>query len=324
MTTSQDHGHTRAPHLVLGTMTFGDTTDLATAREMVDRSLEAGVSAVDTANGYADGRSETLLGEILTGRRDQVQIATKAGIYTGDAGGAPVLSPAALRSSLEASLRRLGTEDVDLFYLHQPDRSVPLEETLAAVGELIDRGLTRAFGISNYSAWQIADIHAICDRLGMPRPQVAQQLYSLVARSIEGEYVEFARDKQVTTIVYSPLGAGMLSGRYDFGSVPTQGRFGDSAVASMYRDRYWHQATFEAVRTVAAIAEDAGMPLPELAYRWLCSKPVVSGILLGGSRVTHIEAAITAVRRGPLPADVVAACDDATASLAGSTPRYNR
>lgn len=324
MTTLLNEPTDAAPRLVLGTMTFGDTTDLATAREMVDSALAAGVSDIDTANGYAGGASETMLGEILAGRTEQVRIATKAGIWTGDAGGAPVLSPAALRASLEGSLRRLGTDHVDLFYLHQPDRAVPLEQTLEAVGDLLARGLTRAFGVSNYSAWQIGDIHAICDRLGMPRPVVAQQLYSLVARSIEGEYAEFACEKHLPTIVYSPLGAGLLSGRYDFGETPTEGRFGDSAVATMYRDRYWNQASFEAVRALTAIAEDAGVSLPELAYRWLCAKPVVNGILLGGSRTAHIEAGIRAVRQGPLPTDVVEACEAATASLSGTTPRYNR
>ncbi|HET7397846.1 MAG TPA: aldo/keto reductase [Intrasporangium sp.] len=312
------------PSLVLGTMTFGDTVDLDTARTMVDAALAAGITSIDTANGYAAGRSESMLGEILAGRWDEVTIATKAGIYPGDAGGAPLLSAAGLRSSLDASLRRLGTDHVDVYYLHQPDRSVPVEETVATLGDLVKEGKVRAIGVSNYAAWQIGDVFAACDALGTPRPVLAQQLYNLVARRIEAEYVEFATTKGLSTIVYNPLGGGLLTGRHSFTATPTEGRFGSSALSGMYKDRYWNESTFRAVESLSAIAADAGVTLPELSLRWLLSKPVVSAVLLGGSKPEQLEANVAAAQAGPLADDVVAACDAAGAPLLGSMPGYNR
>ena len=312
------------PQLVLGTMTFGDTADAATARAMVDVALEAGVTSLDTANGYAATRTEEILGEVLAGRRDQVSLATKAGIYPGDSGGRPLLSRDGMRSSLEASLRRLRTDHVDLFYLHQPDRSVPLEETAEALGELVSQGLARAVGVSNFAAWQIADLTVACERVGAPRPVVAQQLYNLVARRIEDEYAEFATTHALATVVYNPLGGGLLTGRHTFDADPGEGRFGSSALSGMYRDRYWNRSLFEAVDALSTIASEAGLGLPELSLRWLLSRPVVTAVLLGGSKVDQLRANIAAAERGPLPPDVVAACDEVGATLAGPMPAYNR
>jgi len=312
------------PRLALGTMTFGDTVDLDGARTMVDVALDAGVTSIDTANGYAAGRSETMLGEILRGRRDRVLLATKAGIYPGDAGGHPLLSRAGLRASLEASLRRLGTDHVDLFYLHQPDRSVPLDETAAALAEVVDAGLVRAVGVSNYAAWQIGDVARACERAGAPPPVVAQQLYNLLARRVESEYAEFAATHRVATVVYNPLGGGLLTGRHRFDSEPEGGRFGTSALAAMYRQRYWNESLFQAVDALATVAADAGVGLPELALRWLLHRPLVAAVLLGGSRPAQLEANIAAAARGPLPDDVVAACDEVGTALAGPMPAYNR
>ncbi len=310
--------------LVLGTMTFGDTVDLGTARTMVDTALDRGITSIDTANGYAAGRSEEMLAEILVGRRDAATIATKAGIYPADAGDAPLLSAAGLRSSLEASLRRLRTDHVDVYYLHQPDRSVPIAETVSALGQFVKEGTVRAIGVSNFSAWQIGDVFAACDALGTPRPVLAQQLYNLVARRIEAEYAEFAVSKGLATIVYNPLGGGLLTGRHSFTESPGEGRFGSSALATMYKDRYWNAETFTVIEALGAIASEAGITLPELSLRWLLSKPVVSSVLLGGSKPHQLETNIAAAQAGPLPDDVLAACDEAGLALAGSMPGYNR
>src|SRR3954453_10268802 len=159
--------------LVLGTMTFGDTVDAAGAAAMVDAALDAGITGLDTANGYAGGATETILGPLLATRRDRVVLATKAGIPHPDAGDSAPLSAAGLRASLEGSLRRLGTDHVDLFYLHQPDRATPLRETLHTVAELVAEGKVGTLGVSNYAAWQIAEINHLADEVGAPRPVVA-------------------------------------------------------------------------------------------------------------------------------------------------------
>lgn len=310
--------------LVLGTMTFGDTVDIDGAEAMIDAALEAGITHIDTANGYAGGESERMLAQLLKGRRDQVTLATKAGIPHPDAGDHAPLSAAGLRASVEGSLARLGTDRIDLFYLHQPDRAAPLSETLGTVAELVAEGKIGRLGVSNYAAWQIAELNHTADAVGAPRPVAAQQLYNLLARRIEEEYAEFASVTGLTTVVYNPLGGGLLTGRHSFDSDPDEGRFGDSRLAAMYKERYWNAAIFDAIQQLTVIAEKAGMPLTELALRWLVAKPAAGPILLGGSKVEHLHSNIAAVAKGPLDADVVAACDDVGAALRGPMPSYNR
>jgi aryl-alcohol dehydrogenase-like predicted oxidoreductase len=310
--------------LVLGTMTFGDTVDADGAAAMVDAALQAGITHIDTANGYAGGESERILAQLLQGRRDRVTLATKAGIPHPDAGDHSPLSAAGLRASVEGSLSRLGTDHIDLFYLHQPDRAAPLSETLGTVAELVAEGKVGELGVSNYAAWQIAELNRTADDVGAPRPVAAQQLYNLLARRIEEEYVEFASVTGLTTVVYNPLGGGLLTGRHSFDNDPAEGRFGDSRLAAMYKERYWNAAIFEAIQQLTVIADKARMPLTELALRWLVAKPATGPILLGGSKVEHLHSNIAAVAKGPLDADVVEACDDVGAALRGPMPSYNR
>jgi aryl-alcohol dehydrogenase-like predicted oxidoreductase len=310
--------------LVLGTMTFGDTVDADGAAAMVDAALQAGITHIDTANGYAGGESERILAHLLAGRRDRVTLATKAGIPHPDAGDHSPLSAAGLRASVEGSLSRLGTDHIDLFYLHQPDRAAPLSETLGTVADLVSEGKIGKLGVSNYAAWQIAELNHTADDVGAPRPIAAQQLYNLLARRIEEEYAEFASVTGLTTVVYNPLGGGLLTGRHSFDNDPAEGRFGDSRLAAMYKERYWNAAIFEAIQQLTVIADKAGMPLTELALRWLVAKPATGPILLGGSKVEHLHSNIAAVAKGPLDADVVEACDDVGAALRGPMPGYNR
>ncbi|MEU8871116.1 aldo/keto reductase [Streptomyces javensis] len=310
--------------LVLGTMTFGDTVDRAGAAAMLDIALDAGVTGVDTANAYAGGATETILAELLPGRRDRIVLATKAGMPHPDAGGHSPLSARGMRAALEGSLRRLGTDRVDLFYPHQPDRATPLEETLATVAEFVAEGRILALGVSNYAAWQIAEITHTAERVGAPRPVVAQQLYNLLARRIEEEYREYAATSGLRTMVYNPLGGDLLTGCHAFERQPESGRFGDSRVAEMYRRRYWDAGLFEAVRSLSGIAEEAGVPLVELSLRWLLGRDGVDALLLGGSRVEHLRTNLAAAAAGPLPADAAAACDEVGARLRGPMPAYNR
>ncbi|MFI8597331.1 aldo/keto reductase [Rothia koreensis] len=310
--------------LVLGTMNFGDTVGHDGAAAMLEASLEAGINAVDTANGYAGGATESMLGELLAGRRENVVLATKAGMPHPDAGEHSPLSEQGLRRSLEGSLRRLRTEKVDLFYLHQPDREASLDETLQTVAALVEEGKIGALGVSNFASWQIAMVNAAADRNGAPRPVVAQQLYNLVARRVEEEYVEFADTSELHTMVYNPLGGGLLSGKHRFDAAPDGGRFGDSRLAEMYKRRYWDEQLFEAIGQLSGIADQAGMPLVELAFRWLISKPVTGSVLLGGSKPHQLHANIDALARGPLDGSLVEACDRVGSVLRGPMPAYNR
>lgn len=312
------------PKLVLGTMTFGDTVDISGAGSMLDAALDAGISHIDTANGYAGGESERMLAKLLHGRRDSITLATKAGMPHPDAVDNSPLSAKGLRASIEASLRRLDTDYVDLFYLHQPDRAVSLSETLTTVAELVAEGKIRALGVSNFAAWQISEINYTADTVGAPRPIVAQQLYNLLARRIEEEYAEFADVTGLTTMVYNPLGGGLLTGRHTFEESPSGGRFGDSRLASMYKERYWNTKIFDAIAQLTAIAEQSGISLTELALRWLVSKPATGSVLLGGSKVAHLESNIAAIGRGPLDSSIIEECDLVGAALRGPMPNYNR
>ncbi|QCQ17596.1 aldo/keto reductase [Microbacterium sp. RG1] len=309
---------------VLGTMTFGDTVDIDTATTMVDVALAEGVTRIDTANGYAGGAAESMLATILRGRRHRIELASKVGIPHPDAQGLAPLSADAIRRCVAGSLARLEVDSIDLLYLHQPDRLTPVEETLAALGELIGGGAIASWGVSNYSAWQVAELSHAARRLGLPGPRVGQQVYSIVARRLDEEYLEYARTAGIETMVYNPLAGGLLSGRHDLAKRPEHGRFGDSRLADMYTQRYWNAAMLSAVTELSKIADEAGVPLADLAIRWLVGRDGIDTVLLGGSRVDHLETNLASIRRGPLPDDVVAACDAVGAELRGPMPAYNR
>ncbi|MEU2198573.1 aldo/keto reductase [Isoptericola sp. NPDC019482] len=308
--------------LVLGTMTFGDTVDAATAEEILEAALAAGITGIDTANGYAKGTTESLIAPWVARHRDEIVLATKAGMPHPDAGAHSPLSRAGLRAGVEGSLRRLGVDRVDLFYLHQPDRLAPLAETLETVAELHAEGKISALGVSNYAAWQVVDLLAACERAGAPRPVVAQNVYSILARRAEDEWFECARTHGVATMVYNPLAGGLLARRPSTGGTPD--RFRGSVLADMYRQRYLSDAVLDAAEALADVADQAGLSQAELALRWAAGAEGTDALLLGASRPAQLAANLAAVGRGPLPTDVLEAVDRATAPVRGFMPRYNR
>jgi aryl-alcohol dehydrogenase-like predicted oxidoreductase len=315
--------HPSLAPIVLGTMTFGDTTDEATAVDIVSAALDAGVTWIDTANVYVAGRSEEILGRALKGR-EGLTLATKVGQPHPEVGTESLLSRTLVRRAVEGSLRRLQREHVEILYLHTPDRSTPIRETLAEIAELAAEGKVGALGISNYSAWQTAEVQAAAREVGAPAVTVGQQMYNLVARRIEEEYQEYALTTQLPTMIYNPLAGGLLTGRYRFDQDASDGRFASARNAQQYRDRYWDRRLFDAVERLTAIADEAGIPLLELALRWTISRPVVQSVLLGGSRVSHVVANIEALRRGPLEPRLVEAAAEVGDELRGPMPAYNR
>ena len=195
---------------------------------------------------------------------------------------------------MEGSLGRLSVETIDLFYLHQPDRSVTLDETLTTVAELQAERKIGALGVSNYAAWQVADLEAAAARTGATRPVVGQNVYNLLARRIEDEWVEFAAAHHVLTMCYNPLAGGLLVGVPD-AAAQAPSRFSTSSLADMYKKRYWTPELLDAVRRLGAVAESAGLGLPELGLRWLVSQDAAGAILLGGDRVEHLTANLAAI-----------------------------
>ncbi|PRA04413.1 aldo/keto reductase [Arthrobacter sp. MYb229] len=320
MTTRSNPG----AELVLGTMTFGDTADASTSAAILRTALDAGIRHIDTANAYVGGVTEELLAKLLEGHRDEVFLASKAGMPHADAQEDALLSPVAVRRSVEGSLRRLNTDRLDLFYLHQPDYLTPLEETMGEVAKLAEEGKILSLGVSNFAAWQIAQARQVAAEVGAPAPVVAQQLFNLVGRRIETEYLPFAAATGVKTMVYNPLGGGLLSGKHSFENRPTDGRFGDSRLAKMYTERYWDAGLFEVIDGLTRIAQDAGISLIELAFRWLAYHEQVDSLLLGGSKVAQLESNLAAIAKGPLDADIADAAAQESNSLHGPMPAYNR
>jgi aryl-alcohol dehydrogenase-like predicted oxidoreductase len=310
--------------LVLGTMNIGDTVDAAGAASMLDAAAEAGITMLDTANGYAGGRCETILGELLDGRPDRFVVASKVGIPHRDAEGNAPLSRKAIRACLRGSLTRLRRDRLDVYYLHQPDRSTPWAETVETLAELVAEGAIGAIGVSNFAAWQIAELRRLAADLGAGTVTFSQPLYNLLARRIEEEYTEFSRHAGLFNIVYNPLGGGLLTGRHRFDEIPSGGRFGDSGLSEMYRQRYWNRQLFGAIEKLSAIAGEAAIPLPELALRWLLTQDTVGAVLVGASRVEQLTANIASADHGPLTDDILARCDDVWAELRGPVPAYNR
>ena len=310
------------PRLVCGTMTFGAQTPRHDAAAMVDRCRDDGITMFDTANAYNDGRSEELLGELLSPFRDEVTIATKAFNPMGPDPDDRGLSPAAIRKALDASMRRLRTDHIDLYYLHQPDWDVPLEETLGTMVGLVEGGRIGAIGVSNHAAWQIAELRRISDANGWPQVSISQQQYNLVSRRVEEEYAAYTAHAGLVDIVYSPLAGGLLTGKHAPDRDPEAGsRF----TKEQYRQRYWNRATFEAVEQLRHIAAEAGLSLPELSFRWLWSQPLVDAILLGASKLDHFEnnLAAASVRRR-LDDETLRRCDEVWEPLRGPAPAYNR
>lgn len=312
----------RVSRLSFGTMTFGAQTDEVAAKRIVDRCLDAGINFFDTANVYNHGLAESILGKALGGRRHNVVLATKVRGKMGDAPEESGLSGAAIRKAIDASLRRLQTEYVDIYYLHQPDYSVPIEETLAALDELVRAGKVRYPAVSNYAAWQVCEILWIAEKNGFRPPYISQPMYNLLARGIEEEYVPFCRRFGVALVPYNPLAGGLLTGKHARERGPIPGTRFDGN--KMYQDRYWHDDYFAAVEELQSIAREAGKTLVELALQWLLAQPHVDSIILGASHLEQLEENLAACEGEKLNEAVLARCDAVWKRLRGVTPKYNR
>jgi aryl-alcohol dehydrogenase-like predicted oxidoreductase len=308
------------PAIALGTMNFGKRTPEAESERIVRRALDRGIVMFDTANAYVGGASERILGRALGRDRERVVVATKVGLNRAgrDAEG---LSPEVMDRALAASLERLGTGHVDVYYLHAPDHATPVERTLEGMRALVDSGRVRAWGISNYAAWQILDIDHIADASGLARPVVSQVLYNALHRQLDVEYFAFTRRHTIHTTVYNPLAGGLLSGKHTFDGAPSKGsRFDENAV---YQRRYWTRAMFDRVDQLRRVAQDDGRSLVELSYAWIASRPDVDSILVGPANVEQLDQAIDAIDR-PLSREALARIDELGHEWSGTDTAYVR
>jgi aryl-alcohol dehydrogenase-like predicted oxidoreductase len=307
--------------LCFGTMTFGGQTDEATSVQMVERCLDAGVNFFDTANVYTGGTSETFVGRALKGRRHRVVLASKVSIKHGDEPDQKGLSRAAIRRSIEESLRRLQTDYLDLYYMHVPDYATRMEESLAAMDELIQEGKIRNAAFSNYAAWQVTQMQWIAEKNDYKPVLVSQPMYNLLARGIEQEFLPMSKEFGIANVVYNPLAGGLLTGKHEVAEPMRGSRFDKN---QMYLDRYWHADDFSAVEAVREIARQCGRSMVSLALCWLLHHTSIHCVILGASKLGQLDQNLEAAKEGPLDAETLGALDKAWERLRGVTPKYNR
>jgi aryl-alcohol dehydrogenase-like predicted oxidoreductase len=278
--------------LCFGTMTFGGDADEATSAALFARCREAGVNYFDTADAYTNGRSEEILGKLMADCRDELVVATKfsSPIRAGDVnarGG----TRRHIREAAEASLRRLGTDRIDLYYVHFPDPETPLDETLRGLDDLVRQGKVLYLGVSNFPAWQIATALGIAARAGLARFEAVQPMYSLLKRQAEVEILPLAKDAELAVCPYNAIAGGVLSGKYA-GPAVTQGRLLDNP---RYRARYDMPWIPEAVDGFVAYARKHGHHPVSLAVAWVAAHPAVTAPLVGARTVAQLEASLQSV-----------------------------
>ena len=280
--------------LCLGTMVFGEDnsrgTDQKTAEKIIHKFLDAGGNHIDTANVYADGRSEEILGTALRDRRDQVVLATKVRFATGERPNDQGLSRYNIIRGVEASLKRLQTDVIDLLYAHCWDPVAPLDETLRAFDDLVASGKIRYIGVSNFTAWQLMKALATSDAHNWARFVAAQYQYSLVERNIEQEFSELCLSEGLGLVPWGPLGGGFLSGKYRPGQKPEQGRL---SMMSDETEEAWHRRANERnwaiLQAVDEIAKAHQASYSQISLAWLMRQPAVSSVIMGVRTMAQLD-----------------------------------
>lgn len=292
--------------LCLGTMTFGGESGIwsqigslqqGDVDALVGRALDAGINFIDTANVYADGRSEIMTGQALRNLqvpRENVVIATKVLGETGTKGpNSRGLSRYHILESVQASLKRLQLDHIDLYQVHGFDPATPMEETLRALDTLVQQGLVRYVGVSNWAAWQIAKAQGISERLGLARFESLQAYYTIAGRDLERELVPMLLSEQVGLMVWSPLAGGLLSGKYGRNTQATQAEQGSRRTTfdfpPVQLDRAW-----DTIDTMRGIAEAKKVSVAQVALAWLLHQPVVTSVIIGAKRVDQLDDNIAA------------------------------
>jgi aryl-alcohol dehydrogenase-like predicted oxidoreductase len=288
---------------------WGATADVAEARRIVDICLEAGVTLFDTADVYSNGRSEEVLGKALEGRRDKALISTKATFRLGDGPNDVGSSRYHLRKSLEGSLRRLGTDYVDIYHLHGFDALTPIEEVQDTLNTFVRDGKVRYIACSNFSGWHLMKSLAVADRYGWTRYAAHQVYYSLVGRDYEWELMPLALDQKVGALVWSPLGWGRLTGKLRRGKpVPEVSRLHKTAdMGPKMPDEY----LYKVVDALDAMAAETGKTIPQIALNWLLQRPTVSSLIIGARNEEQLRQNLGALGWS-LTTEQVAALDKAS------------
>ncbi|KAJ6471880.1 Aldo/keto reductase [Mycena sanguinolenta] len=327
-----------AVNVVLGAMTVGEPgTDGARVdnvqgiEAILDVFRKHGHSEIDTARAYCSGTSEVILGK-TTWQQKGILIASK--LYPLHPHMPEVTgphTPEGLRKALMTSLKALNTDKLEIWYLHGPDRSVPYEVTLKAIDELYREGLFKRFGISNYMAWEVAEMVGICKQHGYVQPAVYQGIYNAIHRLVEPELFPALRKFGISFYGFNPLAGGFFTDRYismdakpEAGSRYDPERFQGKA----YRGRYWKAEYFDALATVRTVASAHGFTMGEVALRWVSHHSLMraasgDAVIIGGSSLKHVEENLVDLEKGPLPDDIVTALDEAWAAVKATSSSYH-
>lgn len=281
----------KVSRLALGTMTFGGEADAAAAAAIVQRARAAGVNLIDTADVYHEGKSEELLGRLLRGWRDEVVLATKGYYPTGPDRNARGSSRYHLVRAVEASLRRLATDRIDVYYLHHFDELTDIAESLRALDDLVAQGKILYPACSNFAAWQVAHALGLAAADGLAPFCAIQPMYNLLRRQAEVEIFPMALALGLAVIVYGPTAGGLLTGKYAGRARPAATRFADDAV---YQERYAETSNWATAETFAALAGEMGFAPGTVAVSWVASHPAVTSVLLGARNVEQLEAGLAA------------------------------
>jgi 1-deoxyxylulose-5-phosphate synthase len=305
--------------ICLGTMTFGNQCDPQTSFAIMDRAYDGGVYFFDTADVYPlggepgqQGRTEEIVGDWLKerGRRDSIVLATKCRGAMGRGPNDVGLSRKHIVEAVEASLRRLKTDYIDLYQTHGPDPSTPIDETMRALDDLVSSGKVRYVGCSNYRAYELATALWTSDKLNIARYDCLQPRYNMLFREIENETLPLCAQEGVGVIAYNPLAGGFLTGKYNTGQDVESGtRFAlGRGAGARYRARYWQEAQFEAIDQLRPVVDEAGLAMAQVAVAWVLANPAITSAIVGATRPEQLDGTLPAADLA-LPEPVKSACD---------------
>jgi aryl-alcohol dehydrogenase-like predicted oxidoreductase len=306
----------KVTEVALGTMTFGQQCDEPTSFQVMDEAAAHGVNFIDTADVYPVpvamelvGRTEEIVGRWLRGKREDFVLATKCRIAMGSGANDAGLSRKHVLAAIEASLRRLQTDYVDLYQVHAPDPDTPIDETLRALDTIVESGKARYVGCSNFPAWQVTKALWTSDKLGLARFDSAQPRYNLLYREIESELLPLCLDQGVGVIVYNPLAGGFLTGKHRRDAPPAENtRF--AVAGKLYRDRYWNEAAFNTVEQLKSFFDARDKSLTHVAIAWALKQPAVTSAIVGATSAAQLKDSLGGVDL-ELDQEELAACDQA-------------
>jgi 1-deoxyxylulose-5-phosphate synthase len=310
----------RVSRLCLGTMTFGLQCDLPQSNAILDAAADGGIDFLDTADVYplggdrtTTGRTEEIVGAWLKGRRHKFVLATKCVGQTGPKPWDLGMSRKHILDAIDASLRRLNTDYVDLYQLHAYDSHTPIDEALEALDAIVKAGKARYVGVSNWPAFRVARALGRSEVRNLSRIDSVQPRYNLLFRPFERDLLPLCAEEAIAVIPYNPLAGGLLTGKHDGKSRPEQGsRFQLGTAGARYQDRYWHDAEFTSLETLRAIAAAAGMSMATMAIRWMLSNPAITAPIIGASRPEQLADCLAAAEQGALPGDLKKRLDEVT------------